>query len=613
MMAALQTFGPDDSTCHTEGPASFGRALRRVLPEDEFDHQPLIGKDARYLLAADVRIDNRAEVANQISISSKDVARMSDADILLAAWERWQISCFDHLLGDIALAVWDGHQRRLTLGRSASSLKPLFYHSSSDFVAFASMPPALHALGIPKILDTGEAAAIAAGLPFLGSSTIFGGISLVRQGHAVEFSGGSKKIVRHWQPERIAPASFKGADYGDALRAELERAVTAQLRRRHGRIAAELSSGRDSSAVATTAALALLPSGEKLIALTGAPREGFSEPESGDRLVDESQLAAATTAAHTNIVHYICRPQWRPIGIELRRATETHFGPMINPAGLPWSSLVSQQASANGASILLIGSTGNYSISAGGPAHLVDLLMYNGLGEWWAQASRLGGRSLSKWRTIGNISLGPFLPQAVHRLLLRASGRDPDEGFDVPVLRAPYRGQAEQLLRDFFADLRPPRSNYEFRRKMLLKRENAEKMSEDLCGLDVRDPTADRRLIELCLSFPPEALVSANSPRPAFDSAFRDRIPPQVLFNQRRGRQGADWFELFRKDEISELFRQYGRNHQVRELFDLQYVDALIARLPVAGTGGADGLIRYQNELLGALALADFIHCNFPD
>src|SRR5687768_5227032 len=117
MLSALASFGPDGTFCRAEGPAVFGRALRRILPGDDFDRQPLIGTDARYLLTADVRIDNREELARLLSISAGDAGRMSDADLLLAAWERWHLSCFDHLLGDIALAVWDSRQKRLTLGR----------------------------------------------------------------------------------------------------------------------------------------------------------------------------------------------------------------------------------------------------------------------------------------------------------------------------------------------------------------------------------------------------------------------------------------------------------------------------------------------------------------
>lgn len=168
------------------------------------------------------------------------------------------------------------------------------------------------------------------------------------------------------------------------MRAELERAVAAQLRRRDGAIACQLSSGRDSSAVATTAARILSGTSEKLIALTGAPREGFSGPALGSRLADESHLAALTANAHPNMSHFVCRSEWRPVGPDLRRATNVHFGPLLNPAGLNWSSQVEKQACASGASVLLIGSTGNFSISAGGQSHLVDLLTGNGFGPWWA-------------------------------------------------------------------------------------------------------------------------------------------------------------------------------------------------------------------------------------
>jgi asparagine synthase (glutamine-hydrolysing) len=613
MLSALTAFGPDGHECRCSGGVCFGRALRRFLPEDDFDHQPLTGAGGRFLLTADVRIDNRAELATKLAISSGDERRMSDAALLLRAWERWRLDCFDHLLGDVALAVWDAMDLRLTLARSAAGLKPLFYHQAAGFTAFASMPQAILALdGVPKRLDADEAAAMAGGLPYLGSSSIFEGIRRVRQGHAVELSGGNEKLIRHWRPERIAPASFKG-DCAEALRAELERAVSAQLRRRRGAVASQLSSGRDSSAVATTAARILQTSGERLIALTGAPRDGFVGPSGSDRIADESGLAAITAKAHPNMDHVVCRTRHSAIAPAVRRGSSAHYGPFLNLSALHWSSRVSEQASASGASVLLIGSTGNFSISAGGISYLVDLLSYGGFAGWWAGASGFGGISLSRWRTIGSLSLGPFLPQPLYRLLLRASGRDPGTGFDVPILRQPYRGRAERVLKDYFSDLRPPRSRYEFRRNMLLRRENSEKMSEALWGLDPRDPTADRRLIELCLSFPPEALVSASSARPAYDAAFGDRIPRPILDNDRRGRQGADWFELFPQQELRELFGHLGRNRIVPDMLDLDYINRSLARWPTALATGGGGLIQYQNELLGALAMADFIDLHFPD
>jgi hypothetical protein len=173
-----------------------------------------------------------------------------------------------------------------------------------------------------------------------------------------------------------------------------------------------------------------------------------------------------------------------------------------------WNIEIADEAARRNASVLLIGSTGNLSISAGGISHLRQVHLQNGCLEWWRQSRRIGGLSWRKWQEIGKISLGPLLPRSVYRLLLVMANRRPDQGFSVPVLRAPYRDRAEHLLLDFYSDIRPPKDYYDFRRTLLLKRENAEKMTSALWGLDVRDPTGDRRLIELCLSLPADQLVS---------------------------------------------------------------------------------------------------------
>jgi asparagine synthase (glutamine-hydrolysing) len=615
MVERLTAFGPHDQDVRTLGDIGFGRALYRTLPEDDFDRQPLIGGGGRYLLVADARIDNREELAEKLALERVISVQLSDAALLLAAWERWQLGALDHILGDLAFAVWDAGEQRLTLGRSPVALKPLFYHSGANFLAFASMPQGLHALSqIPRTIDFAEATAVAARLPHLGTSTIFEGIRMVRHGHAVQFQAGKETDVPLWNLDSIACRPMSTGECGEALRAELDRAVAAQLRRREGPVACQLSSGRDSSAVATSAALALGRTGETLIALTGAPHIGFTGPEISGRLADESGLAARTASRHPNMAHRICRSRPRRLGAELRQLSELHFGPMANLGALHWAAEVQDGAVAAEASIVLIGSTGNFSISASGLSHFVDVFREQGALPWLRQAIRIGGTSRSAWRTIGSTSFGPFLPEDIYAHILKLSGRGQGLEYSVPVLRQPYQKRAEALLRDQYEDARPPRSYIQFRRDMLVRRDSAEKMSLAQGGLDVRDPTGDRRLVELCLSFPPGALVSAASaPSPAYKAAFGDRIPPEVLYNRQRGYQGADWFDLFPKDEVGELFGRFRRNAIVDELLDFDYIGGLIQAWPARATDAVSTLAPYRNELLSALALADYIDLHFPD
>ena len=140
MLAAQSIYGIHDSAQWDMGPVAFGRRLFRILPEDIHDNQPLIGGEGRFVLIADLRIDNRDELIAALQMSPEQARQMADSALLLAAWERWQERCLDRLAGDYAIAVLDRSTRELTLARDPTGSRPLHYHSSTSFFAFASMP-----------------------------------------------------------------------------------------------------------------------------------------------------------------------------------------------------------------------------------------------------------------------------------------------------------------------------------------------------------------------------------------------------------------------------------------------------------------------------------------
>ena len=60
----------------------------RLLPEDSFDRQPLIGGGGRYVMVADVRLDNRDELAAALDIPAAAAQGLCDAAILLTQMYR---------------------------------------------------------------------------------------------------------------------------------------------------------------------------------------------------------------------------------------------------------------------------------------------------------------------------------------------------------------------------------------------------------------------------------------------------------------------------------------------------------------------------------------------
>lgn len=280
---------------------------------------------------------------------------------------------------------------------------------------------------------------------------------------------------------------------------------------------------------------------------------------------------------------------------------------------MPWTNEIDSEAARRGASVMLNGSTGNYSISSSGTGHLVDVLHQQGFGPWWRVARRTGGTSWTNWRSIGSVTLGPRLPEALYRKLL-SSSRQTFDAIDLTLLRQPYRAWAETEVRAEHGDSRPPASFAQRRRLLLLTRDNAEKMSAAIYGLDLRDPTSDRRLVELCLSFAPDRLASKlGAPSPVYEHAFRDRLPPSVIYNHARGYQAADWFELFSSQNVAEAVAAYRENAMVSELLDFAEIDRMMDDWPDERCRDWNRLARYRSVLLPALAVADFIDLHFPN
>src|SRR5579859_2608535 len=133
MLSAQEVYGPDAGAQWSNGDIALGRRLMRILPEDAYDRQPLIGAGGRFVLIADVRLDNRGELAESLGI--RQATTLSDAAILLAAYEKWEEECLGRLVGDYAFAVWDAQKRRLLLARDPLGWRPLHYHRGKGFFA----------------------------------------------------------------------------------------------------------------------------------------------------------------------------------------------------------------------------------------------------------------------------------------------------------------------------------------------------------------------------------------------------------------------------------------------------------------------------------------------
>ncbi len=599
-LAAQRDYGLREPSFVCSDDSAFGISLYDLLPEDRFDRQPL--RDEGYRLVADIRLDNRAEVLGLLGQSAEGFNDRSDADVLFLALRRWGENCPDHLIGDFAFAFHDSRANRLILARDPMGHRPLCYAARDGSIAFASMPSGLLA-GRTARLDVEYFARRLVGAPWPDGRTYFNDVATVRPGETIVFEGPRAVTRRHWQPSLKAPPRLGDAQWTELFRSHLDAAVEPQLRSRSAVIASHLSSGFDSSAVTTTAARLKAP-GQRLLAMTAAPSPGLEWLVSKNRIADESPLASLTAAMHS-IEHLVIRDP-RPLLEPLLTSNRVNQEPLPNLLNFGWWTAVLRAASEYGASSLLSATAGNFTISYGGVDTLPYMIRGGHWRTWWREARAATRKNQNRWRGILMNSFEPWIPRPLTNVLYRSFVGTPEES-RFCFVRAPLAEEARRngpgsgslLSGDLAADrlnwMR--RSDPGFQMKGMLA----------LTKVELRDPTADRRLIEFCLSLPMEQLIRDGVYRPLARRALADRVPEPILNSSARGYQGADWFARLRPVDALNLIDELSASHTASELLDIPKMRQAIADWLSPKNDGYETVFAFGRSLTDALASGKFI------
>jgi asparagine synthase (glutamine-hydrolysing) len=609
MLKAQSAYAPDPPVCRTARDFALGRRLFRTLLEDVHDRGPVEGRDGRSLLAADIRIDNRGELGEALGIEAAELAGLADSQLLMRLLERWGEEAIGRIAGDFAFAWWDG--TRLVLARDFLGQRPLHFHRGAGFFAFASMPKGLHALAeIPVEADAEKMAEFLALMPEAGTGTFFRGVERVPAGHVCIVAGGSVSLRRYWNPEPEMLRLRRPEDYAEALRESFDRAVGARLRGAGGRVGAHLSGGLDSSAVAATAARLLAPDG-RVIGFTSVPREGWRSRIEFGRFADEGPLAAEVARLHPNIDHVLIRGDRTSPFAGLDRNFYLYERPMLNLCNNVWANAILDSAKARGLNVMLGGQMGNMSFSYTGLEHLPELLAG---GNWLKLAALAVGlrRHGTRLQSVAAHTFGPFLPAGLWTAINRWRGRrlniadysaiEPDKAASL-IARAAERGLDPSYR---------PRRDPVGTRLWVMRRVDMGSYNKGALGgwgIDQRDPTADRRLVELCLAIPAGEYLRGGVSRALARRAFADRLPHKVIAETRKGYQAADWHEglVAARGEAREQAAGLADIPGVAGTLDSRRLADLVENLPEGDWNSHHNQAHYRLALLRGLSAGHFL------
>jgi asparagine synthase (glutamine-hydrolysing) len=357
---------------------------------------------------------------------------------------------------------------------------------------------------------------------------------------------------------------------------------------------------------------------EKLLAYTAVPREGFAGPAPKGYHVDEETGARALAARFDNIEHILIRPEGSlPIEF-LRQEIEALGHPSLSSLDMAWTRAIQADAVQRGAKVLLAGAAGNVTISYKGDLYLPVLL---GRGQWltlWREIQALKRQNPDlRRRHWLRRALAPYLRAARPM----TAPKQPKQGLQ-PTGYSPIHpdfvarmGTAERAARITRSISHRPWADGRVMRAeaFTLMETGGYTAAINTLGLERRDPTADRRLVDFCLSIPESQYQHEGQSRWLLHRLMGDVLPPEILTSTTKGLQAADWYETLGQSLPhirAELIRLRAHS-SANDYVDLGALLQAIEDWPTTGWERGNITKLYRQKLPWGLSVSTFIEYNF--
>ncbi|PWU00013.1 MAG: asparagine synthase (glutamine-hydrolyzing) [Bacteroidetes bacterium] len=148
MGGAMSHRGPDAEGIFCEGPIGFVHRRLSIIDLSDSANQPFVDHSGNFVLIFNGELYNYQEVKTKLA--DYPFRTSSDTEVLLAAFQKWGMSCLNLFAGMFAFAIWDKKNERLTVARDRMGVKPMYFYRDFDVFAFASEQRALLASGFVK-------------------------------------------------------------------------------------------------------------------------------------------------------------------------------------------------------------------------------------------------------------------------------------------------------------------------------------------------------------------------------------------------------------------------------------------------------------------------------
>src|SRR3954466_14379514 len=126
MNFAIEHRGPDGDGFYFGPGVALGHR-RLAIIDLANGAQPMSSTDASIIVSFNGEIYNFRELQRELVSLGHTFQTSSDTEVIIRAWQQWDLGALDRLNGMFAFALFDKRRQRLLLARDRLGEKPLFY------------------------------------------------------------------------------------------------------------------------------------------------------------------------------------------------------------------------------------------------------------------------------------------------------------------------------------------------------------------------------------------------------------------------------------------------------------------------------------------------------
>lgn len=602
MAATIHHRGPDEDGIMCDGPVGFFHKRLSII-DITCGQQPMTYNGCTIVFNGEIY--NYIELREELKIKGHSFETSSDTEVILHMYAEHGKSFVNLLNGMFAFIIYDRNENEIFIARDHFGIKPLYYYSDNEIIAFASEIKAL--LAHPSIKAESDPDNLYEYLTFqfiMGSGTMFKNIFKILPGHytSIDLKNWEIKETKYWEPDFNIDHYHTEEYFVVELDKILRKTIYQQLRS-DVPIGTYLSGGIDSSLVTIMAAQLL---NSPIKSFSGAFNEG---PE-----FNELQYAHFA-AKKANAELFEVFPTEQEF-IDLLPKLIYHLDEPVAGPGLFPQYIVSRLASQHVKVIL--GGQGGDEIFGGYTRYLVAYLEQALKGAIY-ETNEEDEHIVSLESILPNLpSLKQYVPM-MKSFLKQGAFDDMDRRYFRLIDRMGSTAEFfepdflndcrhEAIFKKFSVNFNNPGTKSYFNKMThfdmlgslpgLLQVEDRVSMS---VSIESRVPLLDRRIVDLISRMPAGMKFKGGEMKYLLKKTIKDIMPPEIM--KRKDKMGFPvplhiWSKNKAKDFIMDVL--LSKKSRERNMINTDYVEQLIlAEQPFSrGLWGLLSLELWHNQFI---------------